>query len=182
MPKVTRTRTRLHKEAKPSVNDRKFAVKQKEVLERIETTHDEPKLLKTEAGEEEEEGLVSKRLKRKLRHDAWMQKLDQTYNKLDKQKKKKNKNSLAVDLKDFGSILSQIHSTNQPGEPFVRGTASAPAPINPLLNAKPKPTSKKARKAAEMQEILRFQNVLQHSAFKSNPIETIKQHVKNTYQ
>jgi penicillin V acylase-like amidase (Ntn superfamily) len=75
--------------------------------------------------------------------------LDQTYNKLDKKKKKKSKNSLAVDLKDFGSVLSQIQSTNQPSEPFVRGAAAAPTPNNPLLNAKPKPTSKKARKAAE---------------------------------
>jgi len=48
MPKVTRTRTRLHKEATPKTKDRKFAVKEKEVLERIETTHDEPQVtLKT---------------------------------------------------------------------------------------------------------------------------------------
>jgi hypothetical protein len=33
-----------------------------------------------------------------------------------------------------------------------------------------------------LQEIIRFQNVLQHSAFKSNPMETIKQHVQNTFQ
>jgi hypothetical protein len=44
MPKVTRTRTRLHKEATPKTKDRKFAVKEKEVLERIETTHDEPQV------------------------------------------------------------------------------------------------------------------------------------------
>jgi hypothetical protein len=45
MPKVTRTRTRLHKEAAPKVNERKFAVKEKEVLERIETAHSEPQVI-----------------------------------------------------------------------------------------------------------------------------------------
>ena len=33
-----------------------------------------------------------------------------------------------------------------------------------------------------MQEILRFQNVLAHPAFKSNPMLTIQQHVKNTME
>ncbi|CAO3666795.1 unnamed protein product [Umbelopsis vinacea] len=180
MPKVTRNRTRLHKEAAPRIQERKFAVKEKEVLERIDTTQDEPQVTQTEAGIEDEEAQVSKRLKRKLRHDAWMQKLDQTYNKLDNKKKKKNKNSLAVDLTDFGSILSQIPTTDKPSEHFVR---SAPTPPkNPFINSKAKVSSKKSRKATALQEILRFQNVLQHSAFKSNPMETIKQHVQNTYQ
>lgn len=46
MPKVTRTRTRLHKEAAPKVHDRKFSVKEKEVLERIDVNHDEPKVIR----------------------------------------------------------------------------------------------------------------------------------------
>ncbi|KAI8577479.1 hypothetical protein K450DRAFT_251865 [Umbelopsis ramanniana AG] len=180
MPKVTRTRTRLHKEAAPKIKDRKFAVKEKEVLEKIDTTHDEPQIETTEAGLEEEDGPVSKRMKRKMRHDNWMQKLDQTYNKLDKKKKKKGKNSLAVDLKDFGSILSQIQTTDKPSESFVRG--AQPAPKSPFPDTNPKVTRKKTRKANALQEIIRFQNVLQHSAFKSNPMETIKQHVQNTFQ
>jgi hypothetical protein len=45
MPKITRTRTRLHKEATPKIKDRKFAVKEKEVLEKIDTTHDEPQVM-----------------------------------------------------------------------------------------------------------------------------------------
>ncbi|KAG2189508.1 hypothetical protein INT44_004650 [Umbelopsis vinacea] len=166
MPKVTRTRTRLHKEATPKIKDRKFAVKEKEVVEKIDTTHDEPQIQTTEAGLEEEDGPV---------------KLDQTYNKLDnKKKKKKGKNSLAVDLNDFGSILSQIQTTDKPSESFVRGAQAAPK--SPFPDTNSKVTRKKTRKANALQEIIRFQNVLQHSAFKSNPMETIKQHVQNTFQ
>ena len=33
-----------------------------------------------------------------------------------------------------------------------------------------------------MQEILRFQNVMAHPSFKSNPLLTIQQHVKNTME
>lgn len=33
-----------------------------------------------------------------------------------------------------------------------------------------------------MQEILRMQKVMQHSAFKENPLATIRQHVQNTFQ
>ncbi|KAH8549525.1 ribosome biogenesis protein SLX9-domain-containing protein [Umbelopsis sp. PMI_123] len=181
MPKVTRTRTRLHKEAAPKINERKFAVKEKEVLERIETAHNEPQIEKPSEGIEEEEGPVSKRMKRKMRHDTWMQKLDQTYNKLDnRKKKKKGKNALTVDFDDFGSVLSQIQTTDKPSEPFVRGT---PTPSKkPFPDTNTKVTRKKARKANALQEIIRFQNVLQHSAFKSNPMETIKQHVQNTFQ
>jgi hypothetical protein len=46
MPKVTRNRTRLHKEAAPRIQERKFAVKEKEVLERIDTTQDEPQVIR----------------------------------------------------------------------------------------------------------------------------------------
>lgn len=41
--------------------------------------------------------------------------------------------------------------------------------------------SKKAKKNAELQEILRMQKVMQHGAFKQNPLETIRQHVQNTF-
>jgi hypothetical protein len=32
-----------------------------------------------------------------------------------------------------------------------------------------------------MQEILRMQKVMQHGSFKQNPLETIRQHVQNTF-
>jgi hypothetical protein len=72
--------------------------------------------------------------------------LDQTYNKLDnKKKKKKGKNSLAVDLNDFGSILSQIQTTDKPSESFVRGAQAAPK--SPFPDTNSKVTRKKTRKA-----------------------------------
>jgi hypothetical protein len=108
-------------------------------------------------------------MKRKMRHDNWMQselfisikagqadmyqlmlstesELDQTYNKLDnRKKKKKGKNALTVDFDDFGSVLSQIQTTDKPSEPFVRGT---PTPSKkPFPDTNTKVTRKKARKA-----------------------------------
>ncbi|KAI1321326.1 hypothetical protein EDD11_006663 [Mortierella claussenii] len=135
--------------------------------------------------------------------------LEATYNP---QKKKKNSpaqnQTLSVDFGSFHDVLSTIDptktqttsSTSSSTSAFsssatasklkataVPGTGAQNLAINhqqyTIHSDSSKPLqSKKAKKKAAMQEILRFQNVLAHPAFKSNPLLTIQQHVKNTME
>ncbi|KAK3821328.1 MAG: ribosome biogenesis protein SLX9-domain-containing protein [Benniella sp.] len=143
--------------------------------------------------------------KRKQRHDKWISKLEATYNPQKKKKKRSAKDqTLSVDFGSFHDVLSNL-DPSQPRPPAAslksgsgskskgsKGTPKASGvPTTPSVDHQQftihsdssKPLqSKKAKKKAAMQEILRFQNVLAHPAFKSNPLLTIQQHVKNTME
>ncbi|KAF9953205.1 hypothetical protein BGZ72_005606 [Mortierella alpina] len=155
--------------------------------------------MKQQFGLEFEDDKVDKKDKRKLRHDKWMSKLEATYNPQKKKKKSTQSQALSVDFGSFHDVLSTIDPTKaptavpaaKPGKKAKAGTSTATTPAVPLIDHKQftihsdssKPLqSKKAKKKAAMQEILRFQNVLAHPAFKSNPLLTIQQHVKNTME
>ncbi|KAF9170992.1 hypothetical protein BGX20_008249, partial [Mortierella sp. AD010] len=149
--------------------------------------------------------------KRKLKHDKWISKLEATYNPQKKKKKSAKNQTLSVDFGSFHDVLSTIDPTKalQSNSTTTSGSGSGK---NSKAGAKSSQTtsqaqvtastsssiahqqftihadsskplqSKKAKKKAAMQEILRFQNVLAHPAFKSNPLLTIQQHVKNTME
>ncbi|KAF9277951.1 hypothetical protein BGZ68_008899 [Mortierella alpina] len=152
--------------------------------------------MKQQFGLEFEDDKVDKKDKRKLRHDKWMSKLEATYNPQKKKKKAAQNQALSVDFGSFHDVLSTIDPTKAPAtapviKPGKKATTTAATPAAPLIDHKQftihsdssKPLqSKKAKKKAAMQEILRFQNVLAHPAFKSNPLLTIQQHVKNTME
>ncbi|CAG8711850.1 28538_t:CDS:2 [Gigaspora margarita] len=53
--------------------------------------------------------------------------------------------------------------------------------IDAGLNIKPV-KSQTARKRIMKEEIQRFHKVMQHSAFKADPLSTVKQHVENTIE
>lgn len=137
--------------------------------------------------------------------------LDQTYAVLTKTKKHK-KNQPSVDLSSFKDALASIESMTKPSHDKTTagkinknaiGSGTAPS------QAAQKVTSKKGRKNTayvylsylsglvlaflhlltyhyincnSVKEILRFQKVLQHPAFKASPLATIQQHVKNTLE
>ncbi|KAG0351198.1 ribosome biogenesis protein SLX9-domain-containing protein [Gamsiella multidivaricata] len=166
--------------------------------------------MKDQFGLEFEEDRIDKKDKRKLRHDKWISKLEATYNPQKKKKKSAQQSqTLSVDFGSFHDVLSTIDpiqsqagttalsssaaaaalASSKSGSKFKNSGKAAPVPVsaaNPsfTINAdSSKPLqSKKAKKKAAMQEILRFQNVLAHPAFKSNPMLTIQQHVKNTME
>ncbi|KAL0095665.1 ribosome biogenesis protein SLX9-domain-containing protein [Phycomyces blakesleeanus] len=166
MPKAQRTKSKLRSKDS-SIRSRKSAVDNKQTKESIV---------------EELDNVASKNLKRKIRHDAWLEKLDTSYNAKQQQKKKadKRKNGLKTDLSSFSDILNTIKI--EPKIPVQEvEAATAPAPVKPAVLPSTSFKSKKARKKAEMQEILRFQKVMQHSAFQQNPMATIRQHVQNTF-
>ncbi|KAG0166053.1 hypothetical protein DFQ28_007921 [Apophysomyces sp. BC1034] len=179
MPKLQRNKGKA-KNLESELRNRKFAVRQKDVIERV--VQNESGAIGIESTQEKDTA-ISKQLKKKLRHEAWIEKLDGAYSVRKKQQKKKNnkQNNLAVDLDDFNELLNNIDVNTASN---ITSTASAPAPAEmqrPIVVASNKIKSKKARKKAEMQEIVRFQKVMQHSAFKNDPLATIRQHVQNTF-
>ncbi|KAJ3016033.1 hypothetical protein HKX48_004251 [Thoreauomyces humboldtii] len=132
---------------------------------------------------------LGKKDKRQQRHDRWMEKLGGLYTAKTK-KPKKVEGSLNLEaLKD---ILSSV-SGEEPEKAHDVLPVSASAPkgkgdkagkgkrkekgkgLGPQV-----PVSQKARRKAGVSEIIRLQKVLQHPTFKSNPLQTIRQHLENS--
>ncbi|KAI8327087.1 ribosome biogenesis protein SLX9-domain-containing protein [Blakeslea trispora] len=176
MPKAARKSIR---KTETPLRQRKFAVSEKEVVERIVTEGDQISTVSAQTMT-----IVKKDEKKKKRHESWLQKLDHAYAVKKKMEKKQNKsNNLKVNLGNFGDILngiqfkpkSEFASQATHGKKLKEPTQQEPAiPSNKIK-------SKKAKKQAELQEILRMQKVMQHGAFKQNPLDTIRQHVQNTF-
>ncbi|ORZ19806.1 ribosome biogenesis protein SLX9-domain-containing protein [Absidia repens] len=133
--------------------------------------------------------VVNKAVKKKQRHEAWLEKLDHSYATKKKQQKKANKKgALNKGFDDFGDILQMIQKetpiTADQAVSSATGTATTTAtpstPGSHIISTN-KIKSKKAKKAAMMQEIVRFQKVMQHDAFKQDPLSTIRQHVQNSF-
>ncbi|KAI8378646.1 ribosome biogenesis protein SLX9-domain-containing protein [Choanephora cucurbitarum] len=177
MPKATRKSAR---KAETPLRQRKFAVAEKEVLERIVTEGDQISTVSAQSTMT----TIKKDDKKKKRHENWLQKLDHAYAVKKKMQKKQNKsNNLKVNLENFSDALNDIQikpkslfaSQATHGKKLKEPTQQEPAiPSNKIK-------SKKAKKQAELQEILRMQKVMQHGAFKQNPLDTIRQHVQNTF-
>ncbi|KAF9348266.1 hypothetical protein BGX26_000307 [Mortierella sp. AD094] len=207
MPKVKANKSRVHhkavgnKEAVAAATAASTAAKPAASTESMQ-------LMKEQFGLEFEEDRIDKKDKRRLKHDKWISKLEATYNPQKKKKKSGKNQTLSVDFGSFHDVLSTIDPTkvlqadsttsgSKSGSKSKAGAKSTPAQTQATASASSaierqqfmihadssKPLqSKKAKKKAAMQEILRFQNVLAHPAFKSNPLLTIQQHVKNTME
>ncbi|KAF7720868.1 hypothetical protein EC973_005889 [Apophysomyces ossiformis] len=178
MPKLQRTKTKGRSQQNDLVH-RKYAVRQKDVSEQVVQHNDTNGMDITPI--QGKDITISKQMKKKLRHEAWIGKLDTAYTVRKKQQKKKNnkQNELAADLDEFNDLLNTIE-IKTPSNTASSAQESTEAP-RPVVVPSNKIKSKKAKKKAEMQEILRFQKVMQHSAFKQDPLSTIRQHVQNTF-
>ncbi|KAI7904702.1 ribosome biogenesis protein SLX9-domain-containing protein [Cokeromyces recurvatus] len=176
MPKISRSKS---KKVENPVRLRKFAVSEKEVLEKIVTDNGEIKTVPNKSQE-----VAKKDQKKKARHEAWLEKLDHAYNVKKKLQKKENKkkNGLKTDLSSIHDILNDIEiKPKSELESKATHAKKLEQPIKQAAIPSNKIRSKKAKKQAEMQEILRMQKVMQHSAFKQNPLATIRQHIENTF-
>ncbi|KAG1139095.1 hypothetical protein G6F37_011619 [Rhizopus arrhizus] len=123
--------------------------------------------------------LAKKEIKKKQRHEAWLEKLDHSYAVKKQQKKKEIKiqNNLGMDLSGIGDILDTIKFKSKPAVTAMATEEEKKESIIPTNKIK----SKKAKKQAEMQEIVRMQKLMQFGEFKQNPLSTIRQHVQNTF-
>ncbi|KAF9180094.1 hypothetical protein BGZ51_000057 [Haplosporangium sp. Z 767] len=207
MPKVKASKSRVHHKAVGN----KEVVAAKAASAAVASaasisTPESMQQMKEQFGLEFEEDRVDKKDKRKIRHDKWMSKLEATYNPQKKKRKSASaqNQTLSVDFGSFHDALSSIDPTKQTTgtsksgnkSKGAKGSVTATATVSAAVSKSTidhqqftihadssKPLqSKKAKKKAAMQEILRFQNVLAHPAFKSNPLLTIQQHVKNTME
>ncbi|GJJ75190.1 hypothetical protein EMPS_07548 [Entomortierella parvispora] len=188
MPKVKASKSRIHHKA---VGGKEAVATSTAAAPKPAATAESMQQMKEQFGLEFEDDKVDKKDKRKMRHDKWMSKLEATYNP-DK-KKKKAPQTLSVDFGSFHNALTNLEPTPATAITKSKSKSKAPTavPAAPTVDHQQftihsdssKPLqSKKAKKKAAMQEILRFQNVLAHPAFKSNPLLTIQQHVKNTME
>ncbi|KAI8645934.1 ribosome biogenesis protein SLX9-domain-containing protein [Parasitella parasitica] len=177
MPKVSRS-SRSKKVDTP-LRQRNFAVPDKQVLEKVVIENEE---ISVAAANEYE--IAKKDYKKKARHEAWLEKLDRSYAVKKKLQKKENrkKDGLKTDLSGFQDVLSSIQiKSKQELESQATHSKKLAALAKEAAIPSNKIKSKKSKKQAEMQEILRMQKVMQHNAFKENPLATIRQHVQNTF-
>ncbi|CAI2164834.1 18956_t:CDS:2 [Funneliformis geosporum] len=179
MPKV-KTRKSLHYVS--NVSNRKFAVS----AEKVENVVVGSAL--NEESNSNEKSLPeiphTKKERAKERHNKWIEKFDPTKKSTRKSKKKKKSRQMDIceeqttlnisELKEFlPDINKEFGSINQ------NTLKKSNSHIG--LNMKPV-KSKSTRKNIAKSEIQRFHQVLQHSAFKADPLSTIKQHVENTIE
>ncbi|KAI8349317.1 ribosome biogenesis protein SLX9-domain-containing protein [Mortierella sp. GBAus27b] len=193
MPKVKTSKSRIHHKAAGNKESVATATTTAATTKSQTSTTESLQQLGLELAADKKED------KRKQKHDKWISKLEATYNPQKKKKKKSAKNqTLAVDFESLHDALTTLDSDEPSSGPKSKGSkgaskagagAGAAAPTTSSVNQftihadSSKPLqSKKAKKKAAMQEILRFQNVLAHPSFKNNPLLTIQQHVKNTMQ
>ncbi|KAJ3289517.1 hypothetical protein HDU79_004005 [Rhizoclosmatium sp. JEL0117] len=134
---------------------------------------------------EDEDNGLGKKEKRQLRHDKWLEKMNGVYSAraiADKKKKKKDVFGVAADLSDIQGALEQSMEAPELVDEAADGmdedgtTRKEAAP----KAEKKKPVSQKARNKEGINEMLRMQSIMGHKAFKSNPLATIKTHLKNT--
>jgi len=128
----------------------------------------------------------TKKEKAKERHEKWVKKFEPTTQKSKKKKKKSRQMDICEEettlniseLKEYlPDINKAFESTNQKTQKKSQPSQNS----NLGLNVK-SVKSKSARKNIAMSEIQRFHKVLNHSAFKADPLSTIKQHVENTIE
>ncbi|KAI9307050.1 ribosome biogenesis protein SLX9-domain-containing protein [Cunninghamella echinulata] len=132
-----------------------------------------------------ETATINKASKKKLRHEAWLEKLDTSYNLKKKHEKKANKKgALNKGFDDFADVLNVISEDNIRDQPESSTSIKQVNDNNtkPKIISSDKIKSQKAKKKSMMQEILRFQNVMKNDAFKQDPLSAIRLHVQNSFK
>ncbi|KAI9340469.1 ribosome biogenesis protein SLX9-domain-containing protein [Obelidium mucronatum] len=136
-----------------------------------------------DSGEGEELG--SKKDKRVQRREKWLEKLSGVYTSRSIAEKRKKKVALfgvAADLQDIQGALEQTLTATDDNIPELVNDEAGQSGKKSVqaVPQKKKPVSQKARTKEGINEMLRLQSVMKHKAFKSNPLATIKTHLKNT--
>ncbi|KAF0449630.1 ribosome biogenesis protein [Gigaspora margarita] len=104
-------------------------------------------------------------------------------NKTNKKKRNKKNSSKIEESLNISSLVQSlpIIDAGPNFQPQPQTRKSHPKPPQIGLNIKPV-KSQTARKRIMKEEIQRFHKVMQHSAFKADPLSTVKQHVENTIE
>ncbi|KAI8608122.1 ribosome biogenesis protein SLX9-domain-containing protein [Chytriomyces sp. MP71] len=123
----------------------------------------------------------SKKAKRTQRHEVWLEKMSGMYSaraNADKRKKQKDLFGVAADLEGISMALDleTVRVEESQDEATTEGRKEA---VSNVVEKK-KPKSQSARRQESVNEMLRLQSIMAHRAFKQNPLETIRTHLKNT--
>ncbi|KAI8868485.1 hypothetical protein GQ42DRAFT_164091 [Ramicandelaber brevisporus] len=131
---------------------------------------------------------ISKALKRKLRHDLFVQKLKETKQAINQQQKGNNKNKANkksnVDTKalfatQLGDISAALDDAAEDDEAQAKNEQNKKKQAQQQQQQQQVKTNK-ARKNVANAEIERFTKVLAHPTFKKNPLGTLQMHIKNS--
>ncbi|EEB09158.2 ribosome biogenesis protein, partial [Schizosaccharomyces japonicus yFS275] len=116
---------------------------------------------------------TTKKAKQKERHDQWLKKFETPKLSANarKRRNKKQKEALKADLAPLAEQISEFENQQKSNDALT-------SKVDIPQIKKSKNTLAKNNKS----EIERFQNVLTHPAFQSDPLKTIQQHLKNTIQ
>lgn len=178
MGKIKTQRQRRHLKAPRS----KSAEEKEEKMDEVEDTHESDDEGAEPAAPEVQSQVpaaapvgvhvdqVSKKDKRTLRHQAWMQKIEASHMALAADKKRsrnKGKQQSEVEAKEGASA------------------EDVTAPIFLDIPASKRPSSKrvhsrKGRTALLMKEMIQMQSVSSHPAFKTNALSALKEHLQST--
>ncbi|KAI8497812.1 hypothetical protein Bbelb_244640 [Branchiostoma belcheri] len=116
---------------------------------------------------------ISKKDKRKMRHDVFLQKLETAHTAKRKAKETKRRQQTAVvgDMQPLKDALPQLTAflEQQQG-----GAAAAEE-----KKEKEGTLKQKERKRIEQEELSRFQQILQHPQYRQRPVSTIMEHLRN---
>ncbi|XP_078620711.1 ribosome biogenesis protein SLX9 homolog [Branchiostoma floridae x Branchiostoma japonicum] len=117
---------------------------------------------------------VSKKDKRKSRHDAFLQKLEAAHTAKRKAKEMKKRQQTAVvgDMQPLKDALPQLTA-------FLEQQQGGTAAAGQEKKEKEGTLKPKERKRIEQEELSRFQQILQHPQYRHNPVSTIMEHLKN---
>jgi len=107
-----------------------------------------------------------KKLKRKLKHDEFIKKLEGVHKELEKEKTKVTAEGTISNLNSITDILPSLSAV-------LETNAQSKKKKHPILTSK----NKNKLLSAELEQ---FKNVLAHPAFKANPMGAITEHLKNT--
>lgn len=120
---------------------------------------------------------MKKKDKMKMRHERWLEKVEsiQQTKKRRKEKMKRLKTPVVGDLEPMMSALPELSEIMQ----LSRDAGKRADKRRQALGSQLKKNNLKAKQRQKLlkEERERFQKVLQHESFKSNPFETINRHL-----
>ncbi|WBW72902.1 ribosome biogenesis protein Slx9 [Schizosaccharomyces osmophilus] len=115
----------------------------------------------------------SKLDKRKERHDAWQQKFNTKAisSSARRRRNRKQRESLQVNMSSFENVLPELETEVEESEKRQ----------NPIIkDASVTKRTKASMRNDTVNEIDRFQSILQHPSFVSNPLKTVQEHLNNS--
>ncbi|CAH1249738.1 FAM207A [Branchiostoma lanceolatum] len=117
---------------------------------------------------------ISKKDKRKMRHDVFLQKLEaaHTAKKRAKETKRRQQTAVVGDMQPLKDALPQLTA-------FLEQQQGGAAAAQEEKKEKGGSLKPKERKRIEQEELSRFQQILQHPQYRQRPVSTIMEHLRN---